>query len=138
MRLACLLALVACSGPISPPIGSHPGGHYAGTDRVTRPQPNAPPDPIGTSRPGNRSCTEDRDCRAGERCYPPDYTAPSPLAPPPIGPAAPAPSPTTPPPSSPPPAAGAAAPGPIASPVPAPPSPTASPVTPSSPTPTPS
>src|SRR5215831_29515 len=94
MRLACLLALVACSGPISPPIGSHSGGRYASSERVTRPPPNAPPDPIGTTRPGNRSCTEDRDCRAGERCYPPDYTPPAPLTPPSAAPPAPSPSPT--------------------------------------------
>src|SRR5215470_8095650 len=120
MRLACLLALVACSGPISPPIGSH-SGRYASSDRVQRAPPNAPPDPIGTTRPGDRSCTEDRDCRAGERCYPPDYTPTAPVAPS-ISPTAPAPpsptpapamAPTTP--SSPPGAPGSY-PGPTSSP----------------------
>src|SRR6185295_15506393 len=85
MRLAALFALAACSGPISPPIGSHARGSEA---RATRAPPNAPPDPIGTTRPGDRSCTEDRDCRAGERCYPPDYTPPAP--PPPTAAGAPA------------------------------------------------
>src|SRR5882762_332003 len=72
MRLAVLLALVACGGPVSP---LNPG-HSVGSS-VMRPPTNAPPDPVGTIRPGNRSCTEDRDCRAGERCYPPDYEPPA-------------------------------------------------------------
>src|SRR5256885_2073518 len=74
MRFIVLLAIVACSGPISPPIGSRSARSQGG---VMRPPPNAPPDPLGTVRPGDRSCTEDRDCRAGERCYPPDYTPPA-------------------------------------------------------------
>src|SRR5215468_6588306 len=95
MRPLLLLALVACSGPISPPIGSHvgtrggsyasSGGPYSSGVRVMRPPPNAPPDPLGATRPGDRSCTEDRDCRPGQRCYPPDYTPPPPpvaIAPP--------------------------------------------------------
>src|ERR1043165_1838591 len=96
MRLAVLLALVACGGPISP---LNPG-HSAGSS-VMRPPSNAPPDPVGTVRPGNRSCTEDRDCRAGERCYPPDYEPGAPAAPAvsfatPSAAAAPSPGPATP------------------------------------------
>src|SRR5437868_9144122 len=94
MRLAVLLAVAACSGPISPPIGSHA--------RAMRAPANAPPDPLGTIRPGDRSCIDGRDCHAGERCYPPDYTPPAPLsapgAPPPGVPAAsPSPAPGAPP-----------------------------------------
>lgn len=76
MRLALLLALVACS-PIAP-VRATPG---ADTEpRIQRPPPNAPPDPIGTTRPGDRSCTEDRDCKTGELCFAPDF-APPPAAP---------------------------------------------------------
>jgi Cys-rich repeat protein len=45
--------------------------------RIQRPPPNAPPDPIGTTRPGDRSCTETRDCKAGDICFAPDYTPPT-------------------------------------------------------------
>ena len=84
MRLAVsialtTLALVACGGPIAPPIfgpPSHEPAHEAWRDtgpRSQHPPENAPPDPIGTSRPGDRSCTETRDCKAGDACFPPDF-----------------------------------------------------------------
>jgi hypothetical protein len=69
MRFVVLLALTACSGPIAPTYLTH--GDQG--SRVQRPPTNAPPDPIGTSRPGNRSCTDNRDCHAGDACFPPDY-----------------------------------------------------------------
>ena len=77
MRFAVLIALAACGGPISPASIPHAGAPEA---RVQRPPPNAPPDPVGTTRPGDRSCTESRDCKAGETCFPPDRL---PGAPPP-------------------------------------------------------
>ncbi len=77
MRLALLIALAACSGPISP---THVGRTADAEPRVQRPPPNAPPDPIGTTRPGNRSCSENRDCKTGETCFAPDFT---PSGPPP-------------------------------------------------------
>jgi Cys-rich repeat protein len=42
-----------------------------------RPPPNAPPDPLGTARPGNRSCAENRDCKPGDACFAPDFTPPA-------------------------------------------------------------
>jgi hypothetical protein len=82
MRFVVLLALaaLACGGPISPPIGSQPQAAPPLESRIQRPPTNAPPDPIGTARPGNRSCTENRDCRAGDVCFSPDYQ-PRPAAP---------------------------------------------------------
>lgn len=74
MRFAAALlalALAACSGPMPP---THGSPTRATGSTVMRPPPNAPPDPIGTTRPGNRSCTEDRDCKVGEACVPPDFT----------------------------------------------------------------
>jgi hypothetical protein len=71
MRLAVLLALLtACSGPISRPYETRAAAPEA---RVQRPPTNAPPDPIGTARPGSRSCTENRDCKAGDTCFAPDF-----------------------------------------------------------------
>lgn len=70
MRFVALLMLVACSGPISP---THVSRTADPESRVLRPPENAPPDPIGTSRPGDRSCTENRDCKAGDACFAPDY-----------------------------------------------------------------
>ena len=79
MRFALLIAalLAACGGPISPRL---PAGGATSESRVQRPPANAPPDPIGTSRPGDRSCTEDRDCKPGTLCFAPDVV---PGAPPP-------------------------------------------------------
>src|SRR5690349_13451266 len=68
--LAALLALVAPAACVPPP--PRPT-HAASTEsRVQRPPPNAPPDPIGTTRPGDRSCTETRDCKPGDICFAPD------------------------------------------------------------------
>lgn len=67
MRIAILLAVVACGGPIASPPGHGPD------QRVLRPPANAPADPLGTTRPGSRSCAETRDCKPGERCVPPDF-----------------------------------------------------------------
>jgi len=74
MRFAVLLALAACGGPISPTRLPPAGGAGGGSPqaRVQRPPANAPPDPIGTTRPGERSCTENRDCKTGETCFAPD------------------------------------------------------------------
>jgi hypothetical protein len=72
MRFATLIALVACSGPVSP---LYIKG--ADTERVQRAPANAPPDPIGTTRPGDRSCTENRDCKMGDACFAPDFTPPA-------------------------------------------------------------
>jgi hypothetical protein len=79
MRFAVLFALAACSGPIQPPQikqSANPGPTVHGPT-VQRPPPNAPPDPLGTKRPGDRSCTDDRDCKSGERCFAPDAPPPS-------------------------------------------------------------
>jgi hypothetical protein len=68
--LAALLALVAPTA--CTPVPPRPA-HIASPDsRVQRPPPNAPPDPIGTTRPGDRSCTETRDCKPGDICFAPD------------------------------------------------------------------
>jgi Cys-rich repeat protein len=75
MRLVVLIVLAACSGPLTPP---HATRNADPAPEVMRPPPNAPPDPIGTTRPGNRSCTENRDCRRGEVCLPPDHAPPGP------------------------------------------------------------
>jgi hypothetical protein len=76
MRIAVLLALVACA-PTTPLTTAQATGS---APRIQRPPPNAPPDPIGTTRPGDRSCTENRDCKVGELCFAPDFT-PAPTAP---------------------------------------------------------
>jgi len=77
MRFACLLiVLAACGGPITPPYATPSRAPGEPDPRVLRPPANAPPDPIGTTRPGNRSCTENRDCKVGETCFAPDYVPP--------------------------------------------------------------
>lgn len=74
--LALLAAFVALLAPTAcAPLPPRPTTHTASPEsRVQRPPPNAPPDPIGTARPGDRSCTETRDCKAGDICFAPDYT----------------------------------------------------------------
>jgi hypothetical protein len=74
LSLATPLVLSACSGPIAPTHTSRSDAEPRVS--VMRPPPNAPPDPLGTQRPGDRSCAEDRDCKAGETCFAPD-SAPS-------------------------------------------------------------
>jgi Cys-rich repeat protein len=78
MRLAALVALaaqfaLAACGPLPP----RPARGTDSESRIQRPPPNAPPDPIGSTRPGDRSCTEDRDCKAGDICLPPDRAPPA-------------------------------------------------------------
>ncbi|MEO7735127.1 MAG: hypothetical protein ABIY55_29495 [Kofleriaceae bacterium] len=81
MRFACLLiVLAACGGPITPPYATPSRAPGAPDPKVLRPPVNAPPDPIGTTRPGNRSCTENRDCKVGETCFAPDYVPPPALS----------------------------------------------------------
>src|SRR5258706_3008576 len=75
MRFGTLMPLVACRGPISP---LHVTKGADSEPRVQRAPPNAPPDPIGTTRPGDRSCTENRDCKMGDACFAPDFTPPGP------------------------------------------------------------
>jgi hypothetical protein len=72
LALAAAAAAAACSGPISPPYITRASGPPDGP-RTQRPPENAPPDPVGTSRPGNRSCTDSRDCRPGDTCFAPDF-----------------------------------------------------------------
>ncbi len=74
MRFATLIALVACSGPVSPLFLTKGADRES---RIQRAPPNAPPDPIGTTRPGDRSCTENRDCKTGDACFAPDFTPPA-------------------------------------------------------------
>lgn len=83
MRLVVLIALAACSGPTSPPIyGRHSidSSYEDQGPRVQRPPTNAPPDPIGTQRPGERSCNDNHDCKPGEACVAPDFEPASSLA----------------------------------------------------------
>ncbi len=66
----------ACSGPVSPPIYGRHSLDSAHDDQgpvTQRPPVNAPPDPIGTTRPGDRSCGESRDCKPGDACFAPDF-----------------------------------------------------------------
>jgi Cys-rich repeat protein len=76
VALATIFVPAACA-PLPPP---RPRGPAAGDPRVQRPPPNAPPDPIGSTRPGDRSCTETRDCKPGDICFAPD-AAPAAAAP---------------------------------------------------------
>jgi Cys-rich repeat protein len=80
MRLAVLFALAACGGPIQPPRIRQTASTARPGPAIQRP-PDAPPDPLGTHRPGDRSCTTDGDCKSGDRCFAPD--APPPGTPPP-------------------------------------------------------
>jgi hypothetical protein len=70
VALLAVIAAIACGPPRASPRATGPAD---ADHRVLRPPANAPPDPLGTARPGDRSCAESRDCRAGERCVAPDY-----------------------------------------------------------------
>src|SRR5450432_3950232 len=76
VMLAVLAVLAAC-GPPPPPYGT-PASSGPVTMRAPK---NAPPDPVGTSLPGTRSCNDTTDCKPSEACFAPDGKLAEPTSP---------------------------------------------------------
>jgi hypothetical protein len=66
VAMTVVASLVGCTATVARP----PPDRIARTGAVAS---SAPPDPLGTRAPGDRSCANDRECNPGERCFEPNF-----------------------------------------------------------------